>query len=91
MVSTLDTGVNSGHGNVIISFGTNAIQSFTLRYGSGLNIPNNGETSYQHIAVHDINFTPVPEINPALTAAASCLAVAGLVVFHRARVKSRRQ
>ena len=91
MVNTPDSGVGSGNGNVTISFGTNAIQSFTFRYGSGSAIPNSGDPTYQHIGMHDVTFTPVPEINPALSAAFSCFAATGLMFFHRARVKSRRQ
>ena len=84
----VDSGVGSGNGNVTISFSTNAIQSFTFRYGSGTGTDTN--PTYQHIGIHDLSFTPVPEINPALTAALSCFAATGLMIFHRARVKSRR-
>ena len=84
-----DTGTGSNAGNVMISFGTTAISSFTFTYGSGAT-PKNDPTA-QHIGIHDLNFTPVPEINPALAAALSCFAATGLMVFHRARVKSRRQ
>ena len=89
MITTPDNGPGSGNGNVTISFGTNAIQSLTFRYGSGSGtIPN---PTYQHIGIYDINFTPVPEINPALAAALSCFAATGLMCFHRGRVKSRRK
>lgn len=84
-----DTGTGSNAGNVMISFGSTAISSFTFTYGSGAT-PKNDPTA-QHIGIHDITFTPVPEINPALSAALSCFAATGLMVFHRARVKSRRQ
>ena len=92
-VTTADTGVGtiSSNGNVTISFGTNAIQSFTFVYGSGADTTRHQDPTYQHIGIHDINFTPVPEINPALTAALSCFAATGLMILHRARVKSRRQ
>ena len=88
MVTSVDSGAGSGNGNVTFDFGTNAIQSFTFRYGSGTSTDPN--PTYQHIGIHDINFTPVPEINPALSAALSCFAATGLMFFHRARVKSRR-
>ncbi len=83
IASTTDTGANSGRGNVTISFGSAAIRSFTFSYGSGSGTVAN--PTYQHIGLHDITFTPVPEINPAWTAALSCMA-AGLLIFrHNAR------
>jgi hypothetical protein len=84
-----DTGTASSAGNVMISFGSTAISSFTFTYGSGSDTKN--DPTAQHIGLHDITFTPVPEINPALSAALSCFAATGLMFFHRARVKSRRQ
>lgn len=89
LINTADAGPTSGNANVTINFGTNAISSFTFRYGSGSSTDAN--PTYQHIGIHDLSFTPVPEINPAFTAALSCFAAAGLMIFHRARVKSRRQ
>ena len=83
IASTSDTGANSGRGNVTISFGTTAIRSFTFTYGSGSGTV--ADPTYQHIGLHDITFTPVPEMNPAWSAALSCLA-AGLLIFrHNAR------
>ncbi len=76
-------------GNVMIDFGSTAITSFTFTYGSGTT--QKSDPTGQHMGLHDITFTPVPEINPALTAALSCFAATGLIVFHRARIKSRRQ
>lgn len=81
-----DTGANSGNGNVTISFGSTAIQSFTFDFKNG-----GGPPRFQSISLHDINFTPVPEINPTLAAVLSCFAAAGLMVFHRNRVRARRQ
>lgn len=75
-----------GTGNATISFGANAIRSFTFTFDN-----SSGPPRLQEIGMHDLNFTPVPEINPALTAALSCFAAMGLMAFHRARVKSRRQ
>ena len=79
----------SANGTVLIDFGTTAIRSFTFTYGSG--VTQKSDPTAQHMGLHDISFTPVPEINPALSAALSCFAATGLMVFHRARVKSRRQ
>ena len=81
-----DTGPNSANGNVTISFGNVAIQSFTFDFKN-----DGGPPRFQSVSLYDINFTPVPEINPALTAALSCFTAGGLVFFHRARVRSRRQ
>ena len=75
-----------GTGNATISFGANAIRSFTFTFDNA-----NGPPRVQEFGMHDLNFTPVPEINPALAGALSCIAATGLMFFHRARVKSRRQ
>ena len=80
-----DTGATSGNGNVTISFGANAIQSFTFVYGSGSTAPANPTT--QGIALHDIAFTPVPEMNPAWSALGSCLVAAALILRHSARFR----
>lgn len=80
-----DTGATSGNGNVTISFGGAAIKSFTFVYGSGATAPANPTT--QGISMHDITFTPVPEINPAWTALGSCLAAAALIFRHSAKFR----
>jgi hypothetical protein len=77
-----DTGATSGNGNVTISFGTNAIKSFSFVYGSGSTAP--ADPTSQGIAIHDISFTPIPELNPSWTAIISCIAAAGLILRHRA-------
>jgi hypothetical protein len=85
IATNTDTGPTSGNGNVTISFGTTAISSFTFTYGSGSAVA--ADPTYQHIALYDISFTPVPEINPAWSAVASCLFAAALVFLHRANVR----
>jgi len=80
---TASTGANSGRGNVTISFGTEAIQSFTFTYGSTAAFGPN--PAYQHFGIHNISFTPVPEVNPALLSVFSCLAAAGLILRRRLR------
>jgi hypothetical protein len=77
---TASTGLTSGRGNVTIDFGTNQIQSLMFTYG---NTAAQADPSYQHFAIHDISFTPVPEMNPALLSAFSCLAAVGLIVRYR--------
>ena len=76
-----DTGVNSGSGNATISFGSNVITGFAFTFDN-----SQGPPRVQEFSMHDINFTPVPEVNPAFGAAAGCL-VAGWV---RRRVRRSR-
>jgi hypothetical protein len=83
IVSTSDTGPTSGNANVTISFGSNAIRGFSFVYGSGTGTV--ADPTYQHIGLSDIVFTPVPEMNPALGAALSCIAASLLVLRHNAR------
>lgn len=82
--STVDTGAGSGNSNVTISFGTNAIRSLTFTYGSSTMFAN---PTYQHIGIHDLSFTPIPEANPAVMSVLSCMAAAALILRHRARAR----
>ena len=77
---------NSGNGNATISFGTTAITDVFFTFGN-----NAGAPRYQDIAIGDISFTPVPEINPAAASAISCLlALGAMMAFHRrAKLKAR--
>lgn len=83
--SVNDLGSNTGNGNVTISFGATAIKSFTFTYGSGSGTVD--DPTYQHIGVHDITFTPVPEINPAWSALGSCLLAGALILRHSAKFR----
>jgi hypothetical protein len=75
---------NSGNGNATISFGTTVTDVF-FTFGN-----NAGAPRYQDIAIGDISFTPVPEINPATASALSCLlALGAMMAFHR-RAKLKR-
>jgi len=76
---------NSGNGNATISFGSTVTDVF-FTFGN-----SSGAPRYQDIAIGDISFTPVPEINPALASAISCLLALGAVMaFHRrAKTKAR--
>jgi len=85
MSNNTDTGATSGNGNVTISFGANAIKSFTFVYGSGTTAPV--DPTAQGIAMHDITFTPVPEINPAWSGLVSCLVAAALIRRHSAKFR----
>lgn len=84
IATTADTGPNSGRANVTVSFGSNLIQSFTFTYGGTGAFP---DPAYQHFGIGNINFTPIPEINPALLSVFSCLAAIGLVWRHRAQIR----
>jgi large repetitive protein len=83
IASVSDTGTTSGNGNVTISFGTNAIRSFTFTYGSGSGTV--ADPTFQHIGMSNVSFTPVPEMNPAFGAAFSCVVASLLVLRHNAR------
>lgn len=87
ITNTLSTGATSADANVTIDFGTNSIKSFTFVYGSGTLLGNKTDPTDQKIGIYNINFTPVPEINPAWSAVVSCLAAAGLILRHRANVR----
>jgi hypothetical protein len=83
--SGTDTGAGSGNSDVTISFGATAIQSFSFTYGSGSGTVAN--PTYQHMGIHDISFTPVPEINPAWSAVGSCLVAGVLILRHSAKFR----
>jgi len=85
ITSTSDTGPSSNSANVTISFGANAIKSFTFTYGSGSGTV--ADPTYQHIGLGDITFTPVPEMNPTWGAVASCLVAAVLILRHSAKFR----
>jgi hypothetical protein len=78
---------NSGNGNATISFGAAVVSDVFFTFGN-----NAGAPRYQDIAIGDVSFTPVPEINPAAASAISCLLAVGLtvVVHRRAKLKARR-
>lgn len=85
IATSSDTGAGSANGNVTISFGSNAIKSFSFVYGSGTNAPV--DPAFQHIGLHDISFTPVPELNPAWLGGCSCLIVGFFFRRHHARLR----
>jgi hypothetical protein len=88
IASTNDLDPNSGLGNVTISFGTNAIRSFTFTYGSGTDGGSITDPTFQHVGIHDITYlAAVPEINPAWGAIGSCLVAAVLILRHGAKFR----
>ena len=76
----------SSNGNVTISFGNNVIKGFAFTFDN-----SQGPPRTQEFGLHDISFTPVPEINPAFSAVGSCLMALGLVFHHRSRVRAGRK
>ena len=74
-----DSGLGSANGNATISFGTNVITGFAFTFDN-----SQGPPRVQELALHDINFTPVPEVNPTVAAAAIC-ALGGVVILRRRR------
>ena len=77
---------NSSNGNVTVSFGSELIYDVFFTFGNTAGAPR-----YQDIGIGDITFTPVPEINPAISASMSCLVAIGLTVFMRRRARVRRE
>jgi hypothetical protein len=82
-----DLGANSGNGNATITFTGDNIRSITFQYAPGSTFSS---PTYQHIGIGDISFSPVPEINPAISAALSCVVAVLLIYRHRTNVRKRR-
>ena len=74
----------SGNGNVTISFGSTLITDVLFNFGNTAGAPR-----YQDIAIGDVSFTPVPEINPAAVSGIGCLVAVGLATFVHRRGKTR--
>jgi hypothetical protein len=81
-VVTPDSGAGSSDGNATISFGTTPITAFVFTFGN-----NAGAPRYQQIAVGDIFFTPIPEINYTTPAIVLCTAATALDWRRRRRRK----
>jgi hypothetical protein len=77
-----DTGIGSDAGNATISF-DGPIRSFTFVWG----VPNSNANNPipMDLSIGNINFTPVPEINPALAGAGVC----ALAPFFAGRARRR--
>jgi hypothetical protein len=70
---------NTSNGNVTLSFGSTIITDVFFTFSNTAGAPR-----YQDIALGDVTFTPVPEINPTIAAAGSCLLALGTTrVLHR--------
>ena len=77
---------NTSNGNATLSFGPTVITDVFFTFSNTAGAPR-----YQDIAIGDITFTPVPEINPAVASVISCALALGLAVFGHKRAKARRQ
>jgi hypothetical protein len=66
-----DTGAGSGNGNATISFNVDGIRSITFTFGEPTGGPAN--PSEQNFGLSNINYSPVPELNPTVAAACICL------------------
>jgi hypothetical protein len=86
MVSTVDTGPGSGDGNATISFNATDISSITFNYSSGAMF---ADPTYQHIGIDDIDYSVVPEFNPAWLTYVGCALL--IVWTHRRRKKTKRR
>ena len=75
---------NSSNGNATISFGGAAITDVFFTFSNTAGAPR-----YQDIALGNLSFSPVPEINPAFAASSSCLVAVGLTVFLQRRSARR--
>lgn len=77
---------NSSNGNATISFGSAIVTNVYFNFSN-----SSGTHQFQNIAIGDISYTPVPEINPAIASAGSCLVAVGLMalVHRRAKRKAR--
>jgi hypothetical protein len=85
-----DTGAGSGNGNATVSFNAMGIRSITFTFGASGNSAVN--PTFQDISMHDLTFSPVPEVNPTIAGVCVCLfgVVAGSVRrlgFWRPRAK----
>jgi hypothetical protein len=84
--ASADSGPGSSNGNATITFGSTIITDIFFTFSNTAGAPR-----FQNIAIGDISFTPVPEINPAATAAASCVAAMVLTVVMQRRARRARQ
>ena len=81
-----DSGPGSSNGNATISFGSTIITDVFFLFSNTA-----GTHRFQNIAIGDISFTPVPEMNPAITAAASCIGAIVLTVLLQRRARRARR
>lgn len=81
-----DSEPGSSNGNVTISFGSTIITDVFFTFSNTAGAPR-----FQNIAIGDISFTPVPEVNPAIVAAGSSIAAVALTAVLQRRARRARQ
>jgi hypothetical protein len=81
-----NSGPGSGNGNATITFGATIITDIYFVFSNTAGAPR-----YQDIAIGDISFTPVPEINPAMVATGSCIAAVVFTILLQRRARRARQ
>lgn len=84
--ASADSGPGSSNGNATITFGSTIITDIFFTFSN-----TSGAPRFQNIGIGDISFTPVPEVNPAATAVASCTAAAMLTFVMQRRARRARQ
>ena len=85
LTGNVATANNSSNGNATISFGSTIITDVFFNFSN-----SSGTHQFQNIGIGDISFTPVPEMNPAATAAGSCIAAMVLTVLLQRRARHTR-
>jgi hypothetical protein len=81
-----NSGPGSSNGNATITFGATIITDIYFVFSNTAGAPR-----YQDIALGDISFTPVPEINPAMAAAGSCIGAVAVTILLQRRARRLRQ
>lgn len=76
---------NSSNGNATISFGSTIITDVFFNFSN-----SSGTHLFQNIGIGDISFTPVPEMNPAVVAAGSCVGAIVLTLLLQRRARRAR-
>lgn len=77
---------NSSDGNATISFGSTIITDVFFTFSNTAGAPR-----FQNIGIGDISFTPVPEMNPAMVAAASCIGAVVVTILLQRRARRTRR
>jgi hypothetical protein len=80
-----NSGPGSSNGNATFSFGSTIITDVFFTFSNTAGAPR-----YQDIAIGDISFTPVPEMNPAMVSGASCIAAVIITILLQRRARRTR-
>ena len=86
--SNTDTGPSSGTGNATITFNATDVRSVTFTYGSTTMFAN---PTYQHIGIHNITYSVVPEVNMTFVSLSFCAGLAVWTTLRRWKVLARRK